>query len=128
MRSTLLCAVFACFVLVASAAVAAGQNTPPSDQAQQTAPSGTAERTSADETFDLNITQRRITRRDYAASTSVEAGEENARGLNLRIGVGVSAREIDVLLRNVHGHVRFRASLDRVLQRINSGSAAPPSP
>ena len=128
MTSNLLRAVFACFVLAASAAFAAGQNTAPSDQAQPTAPSGSAERTSADETFDLNITQRRITRGDYTASTSGEAGEESARGLNLRIGVGVRAREIDVLLRNVHGHVRFRASLDRILQRINSGAVAPPSP
>jgi hypothetical protein len=67
----------------------------------------------------LNITERRITERDFAASTSVELGEETARGLLLRVGVGVGADEINVLLRNVRGHVRFRASLERVLERLN---------
>ena len=77
-------------------------------------------RTSADETFDLNITERRITAHDFAASTSIELGEEAARGLMLRVGVAVGAEEINVLLRNVTGHVRFRASLDRVLERLGA--------
>lgn len=76
-------------------------------------------RTSADETFDLNITERRITERDFEASTSVEAGEESARGLSLKIGVAVRAGEINVLLRNVRGRVRFRGNLERVLERLN---------
>lgn len=76
-------------------------------------------RTSADETFELNITERRITEHDFAASTSVEAGEETARGLMLRVGVSIGADEINVLLRNVRGQVRFRASLERLLERLN---------
>lgn len=91
-----------------------------SDPSAQSASSNSEARTDANETFELNITERRITRRDYEASTSVEAGEESARGLNLRIGVAVGADSIDVLLRNVRGQVRFRATLDRVLERINS--------
>lgn len=90
--------------------------------------SDTAARTNADETFVLNIAERRITRRDFSASTSVEVGDESARGLNLRVGVAVAAGEIDVLLRNVRGQVRFRATLDRVLQRINAHRATSPSP
>jgi hypothetical protein len=85
-------------------------------------------RTTADETFELNITERRITRSNFEASTSVEAGEESARGLRLRIGVEVGASEIDLLLRNVRGQVRFRATLERVLDRINArrpSNAAP---
>lgn len=82
-----------------------------------------AARTNADETFELNITEQRITERDFAASTSVEAGEESAHGLHLRIGVGVGAEQIDVLLRNVHGLVRFHGTLDRVLDLINSRRA-----
>lgn len=78
------------------------------------------ERTQADETFELNIAERRITERDFAASTSVEAGEESARGLRLRVGVEVGASVIDVLLRNVRGSVRFRATLERVLERLNA--------
>lgn len=87
---------------------------------RQPAASGTAQRTEADENFELNIAERRITERDFAASTSVEAGEESARGLRLRVGVEVGASEIDLLLRNVRGSVRFRATLDRVLERLNA--------
>jgi hypothetical protein len=94
----------------------------------QSAGSNTEARTNADENFELNITERRITRRDFEASTSVEAGEESARGLNLRVGVAVGADSINVLLRNVRGQVRFRATLDRVLERINSRRAPTPSP
>ncbi len=85
-------------------------------------------RTSANETFDLNIAERRITERDFAASTSVEIGEETARGLSLRVGVAVSADQINVLLRNVRGSVRFRATLERVLQRLNARPAPGATP
>lgn len=87
--------------------------------AQASAGAQPVNRTDADETFELNIAERRITERDFEASTSVEAGEETARGLMLRVGVAVGADEINVLLRNVRGRVRFRASLERVLERLN---------
>lgn len=85
----------------------------------------TVNRTTANETFELNITERRITERDFAASTTVEVGEETARGLLLRVGVSVGADEINVLLRNVRGRVSFRATLERVLQRLNARHPAP---
>lgn len=99
-----------------------GQLPPAQEQPQSHPPqsSASAERTDADETFELNIAERRITERDFAASTSVEAGEESARGLRLRVGVEVGASEIDVLLRNVRGRVRFRATLERVLERLTA--------
>ncbi|HUQ31349.1 MAG TPA: hypothetical protein VM095_04475 [Pyrinomonadaceae bacterium] len=87
--------------------------------------SETGNRTTANETFELNITERRITERDFAASTTVEVGEETARGLLLRVGVSVGADEINVLLRNVRGRVSFRATLERVLQRLNARHPAP---
>jgi hypothetical protein len=70
-----------------------------------------------DENFELNITERRITERDFYASTAIETGAGESHGLSLRVGVGVGASEIDVLLRNVRGSVRFRGSLD-ALRRI----------
>jgi hypothetical protein len=85
-------------------------------------------RTNADESFELNITERRITEQNFEASTSVEAGEESARGLRLKVGVGVGAEEITVLLRNVRGRVRFRATLEPVLKLINSRRIINPSP
>ena len=114
--------ILACLIVGVAAGLASGQNetgTRPPASTQQTEVQDAA-RTNADENFELNITERRITRTNFAASTSVEAGDESARGLRLRIGVEVGASEIDLLLRNVRGHVRFRASLDRVLDRINA--------
>lgn len=73
-----------------------------------------------DETFELNITERRIVEQNFSASTAVELNPNQHQGLSLRVGVGVQAERIDVLLRNVFGRVRFRASLRPVLERINS--------
>jgi hypothetical protein len=81
---------------------------------------GSTARTSADETFDLNIPERYITRSNYRASTEVEIIGDTARAVSLSVGVAVSAGRIGVLLRNVTGKVRFKASLDPVLNRINS--------
>ncbi len=114
------------FLLAAAAALAAAQsNDRRRNEASNPAPansnaaSQSTNRTSADETFELNINERRISQSDFEASTSVEAGEETARGLSLRVGVAVRADEINVLLRNVRGRVRFRASLERVLERLS---------
>lgn len=92
------------------------------------AASETDTRTSANETFELNITERRINERDFTASTSVEIGEETARGLLLRVGVAVGADEINVLLRNVRGRVSFRATMERVLTRLNARRAPATTP
>jgi len=83
------------------------------------------------EDFELNIDERRITERDFYASTAIEAGEESARGLYLRVGVGVGASEIDVLLCNVRGRVRFHGSLEalrRVLDARRPTTATPAMP
>lgn len=110
-------------VMIFSFALAQAQ-----DDANAASASPAEARTSADETFDLNISERHIIERDFAASTSVEAGEESARGLRLRVGVAVGAETIDVILRNVRGRVRFRATLEPVLRLINSRRATSPSP
>jgi trimethylamine:corrinoid methyltransferase-like protein len=120
-RSTLILFLFAYMAALAAAQTNDSRNNETSNAspATNTAAAQSANRTSADETFELNITERRINERDFEASTSVEAGEETARGLLLRVGVAVRADEINVLLRNVRGRVRFRASLERVLERLN---------
>jgi len=76
---------------------------------------------SVDEDFELNIDRRRITETNYQAATAVEAGGEG--GLRLRVGVAVRADSIDVLLRNVRGHVRFRGSLAPVLRLLEARPA-----
>lgn len=123
--------VFVSACALVSNASAQTLTTPPATNAapsvQQPAPDAEGARTSADETFDLNIAERRISESNYEASTSVEILEEAASGVNLRVGVMLGASNIDVLLRNVRGRVRFRGSLESVLQRLNERRAAPRS-
>ena len=83
-------------------------------------------RISADENFDLKIDERRITRQNFTASTSVGTVADPA--LNLEIGVALAAGRIDVLLRNVRGRVRFRGSLERILATINNRRTTIPGP
>jgi hypothetical protein len=112
------------FVLLTalSSALAAGQTSAPATPAATPA----RDATTASEDFDLDIAERRITESDFEASTEVStAGEGAGRGLDLRVGVMVRAGNIDVLLRNVRGRVRFRASLEPVLRLLNQRRAAP---
>ena len=117
MRRTAVHAASAFVILVAASAPAAAQT--PAAPRRAATPEQRAG-TSADEDFDLNIAERRISEPDFRAETAVEAGDEAARGLNLKVGVAVRAEQIDVLLRNVQGHVRFRANLDPVLRLLGA--------
>lgn len=81
---------------------------------------------SADETFDLNIIERRITEKDFAAATSVGFESHEGKNVSVNVGVSVRAEKIDVLMRNVTGTVRFRGSVQRILDLINSRPARPP--
>jgi hypothetical protein len=92
----------------------------PAVHAQPPAPD---EGTRAEEDFELDIQEKRITEEDFHASTAVELGSGEGRGLEIWIGTAVAARQIDVLLRGVHGRVRFFATLDPVLQSIESHRA-----
>ncbi|HEY0101805.1 MAG TPA: hypothetical protein VGB76_22960 [Pyrinomonadaceae bacterium] len=100
------------------------RTTPPLSPGAQNAGAANVE-----ENFELNIAERRITEQDFFASTAIETEAGEAHGLSLRVGVAVGASEIDVLLRNVRGSVRFRGSLDalrRVLDARRETNAAPP--
>lgn len=111
------------FSLLLSTQAAFAQDRDSSERRAQAEP----RRTSADERFELNIAERRIVERDYHASTAVEIGHADERGVNLRVGVAVTAQSISVQLRNVKGEVRFRATLDTVLQRIRSHNSVSPA-
>ena len=131
MKHKLFHLIFAFAIICASSMIALSQTSDAKAQApsaQSTATPETQNRTSADENFELNIAERRITERGFAASTTVEIGEETAHGLSLRVGVAVGADEINVLLRNVRGSVRFRATLNRVLERLNARPAPGATP
>ncbi|MBC7932646.1 MAG: hypothetical protein H7Z38_18960 [Rubrivivax sp.] len=120
MRRTTLNATAVCPFILLTMTLVAAQTRPAESRPRQAAPPGQQTGTTANEDFDLNITERRITESDFHAETAVEVGDEGARGLNLMVGVGVRASEIDVLLRNVRGHVRFRANLEQVLRLLDS--------
>ncbi len=83
----------------------------------QTPPEKTS-RTTVDETFELNIAERRLTEENFEATTSVST--DGNSGLNLQVGVGLSASRIDVLMRNIRGSVRFHGTLDRILELLRN--------
>ena len=112
-------------VVALSSALAAAQTSAPAPRDAPVAQSTTT----ASEDFELNIGERRITESEFEASTEVSSGGEGGgRGLDLRVGVMVRAGNIDVLLRNVHGRVRFRASLEPLLRLLNQRRAEPSPP
>jgi hypothetical protein len=115
------------FLLVLSFAIAAATLCSAQDRLQPipTPQAKEVDRAEADETFDLNIGERHITERDFAASTSVGLDQTN---LHLQIGVALRAQNIDVLLRNVRGTVRFRGSVQRILEILNLRAKTTPSP
>jgi hypothetical protein len=101
------------------------QKTSPPIPATQVASSAT--RTHVNETFELNIDERHYSQENFEAATAV--GTTNATdNLNLQVGVALKAGRIDVLLRNVHGRVRFRGTLDRIMEIINNRQTAPGAP
>jgi hypothetical protein len=77
-------------------------------------------RLEADETFNLNISEKHFTERDFAASTSVGFGATNQEKMSVQVGVAVRAQTIRVDLRNVTGTVRFRGSIQRILDAIRA--------
>jgi hypothetical protein len=119
-----------CLIVSASCLPASAQN--PLDKSAEKSKSiaekpdeSSRQRTDANETFELNIDERRFTKTNFEASTAVDT-DGGERGVNVRIGVSLTAGRIDVLLRNVHGNVRFRGTLDRILEVIGKRSTATP--
>lgn len=98
-----------------------------SSEKPKPAPAAVSSQANVDETFELNVDERRFTKTDFEASTDVDTGGD-ASGVNVRIGVSLTAGRIDVLLRNVHGNVRFRGTLDRILEVISRRPSSAPDP
>jgi hypothetical protein len=111
-----------CTLVVIFGAATAAAQTRPAD------PAPPQDATTADEDFELDITQRRITESDFHAETEVSAGAAEPGGFDLRVGARVRAEEIDVLLRNVRGRVRFRASLAPLLRLLDARRVQRPAP
>lgn len=121
MRRTTLSATTAFIFILTAHALASAQTRPGDANAAQPA---RPDSSNADEEFELNIDQRRIHESDFRAETAVSTDGE--RGLQLNVGVALRASDIDVLLRNVRGRVRFRATLDPVLRLLDARRVAAP--
>lgn len=76
-----------------------------------------------DETFELKIDERRYIQESFNAATAVAINPDEAK-VRLQVGVSVTTGRINLVLRNVHGLVRFRGSLDRLRK---DGSASTPT-
>jgi hypothetical protein len=122
--ASLLKSIFVCVVLAAAPAVSFAQTQAGDGRASAPAPS--RQSADADEEFELNIEQRRISEKEFHAETAVET--EGERGLRLGVGVALWASDIEVLLRNVRGHVRFRGSLAPVLRLLEARRGTPKQP
>lgn len=77
------------------------------------------DQTTADENFKLNITQKQVTETNYQANTQVAVKSETQPPVNLEIGAKVGAEKITMTLKNIFGDVRFRGSLEKIVNQIN---------
>jgi hypothetical protein len=111
-------------IVLAAASAHAGAQTRAVDVNTAAPPQPT--RADADEEFELNIDERRISEKAFHAETAVETN--GARGLQLGVGVALRASDIEVLLQGVRGHVRFRASLAPVLRLLEARRAVSTQP
>jgi hypothetical protein len=80
------------------------------------------------ETFDLDIAEKRVSERDFHAALDLDA-RPGEGGIHVQAGAAISARAIELVLRNVRGTVHFRADLSRLqgTRPRPAPSAAPPS-
>lgn len=69
-----------------------------------------------DEEHDLAIEEKRIDLGELHASMALELNDVGH--LNLHVGVGITADDVEIVLRKVYGTVRFRATLEPFLQRV----------
>jgi hypothetical protein len=65
------------------------------------------------ETINLDIAEKRITENGFHASKAVEL-RPGEGGIHIQAGASISARAIELVLRNVRGTVHYRADTSRL--------------
>ncbi len=78
----------------------------------------TGNQTTADENFKLNITNKKVTEQSYESKVEVAVESETNPKVVLNIGAGVKAETITLRLTNITGDIRFRGSLEKILEKI----------
>jgi hypothetical protein len=77
----------------------------------------------AKEDFKLNITDKKVTEIDYESKVEVAVKTETKPPVSVNVGAAVRAGQITLTLKNIFGDVRFRGSLEKILNQINSPRA-----
>lgn len=77
------------------------------------------DQTTADENFKLNITNKQVTETNYKAKVEVAVELKSAPEVAVGVGAKVEAQKITLTLKNIFGDVRFRGSLEKILNQIN---------
>ena len=66
---------------------------------------------------DLDIIHRQIAEEDYRASRALRLLSSDGNGVSLDVGAALAARRIQITLRNVRGHFRFRSRFEALHPR-----------
>lgn len=77
------------------------------------------DRTTVNEDFKLNITNKQVTETDYKSELEVTVKSDTDPSVSLQIGAEVKAEKITMTLKNIFGDVRFHGSLEKILNQIN---------
>lgn len=102
-----------------------------SAQALPAAPMKAANKTVADENYELEIVRKRIVERPFERSADVKLDDTKNSGIKVQAGFNVSAPQSAISLYGIFGRVRFRASLEaieNIIARHRAVSAAPVTP
>lgn len=79
----------------------------------------TGDQTTANEEFRLEIVNKQITETNFESKLEVAFESRTNPSVSVRVGTEVRAERIVVTLKNVFGDVRFRASLEKLINQIN---------
>lgn len=75
--------------------------------------------TAANEDFKVNITNKRVTETNYESKVEVALNSQTRPAVTVNVGAAVRAEQITLTLKNIFGDVRFRGSLEKILDQIN---------
>jgi hypothetical protein len=84
-------------------------------------------RTMLDTTFVLNITERRWQEPRMTASLEAGVGDTTGARWHACTGVSIAMRDVTLVLRDVHGQVRYKVDLTPLgtIRRLNAPGAPP---
>jgi hypothetical protein len=111
--------IFLAVAVVTTAAISIAAQDQPRDQEVATPQSSQVQ---ANELFNIDVKEKRITEKDYRASTALEIGSKDPNVMRVQVGVALYAQTIDVVLYNVAGSVRFRGTLQRIVDVLKARS------